>query len=86
LDSATQREVLVQVLWRQGNQARILFLADVPSIGFKVFEVSTGAPRSHANSLLSVTTSSLENARYKVRIDANGDIESIFDKKQDMNS
>jgi Alpha-mannosidase len=81
VDRATQREVLGQILWRQGNQARILFLADVPSIGFKVFKVSTGVPRSHANSLLSVTTSSLENARYKVKIDANGDIESIFDKK-----
>ena len=80
-DRVTQREVLVQVLWREGNQARILFLADVASIGFKVFEVSTGAPRARANSLLSVTTSSLENARYKVKIDANGDIESIFDKK-----
>jgi alpha-mannosidase len=80
LDHATQREVLVQVLWRQGNKARILFLADVPSIGFKVFEVSKGAPRSRASSSLSVTPSSLENARYKVRIDANGDLESIVDK------
>jgi alpha-mannosidase len=81
LDHATQREVLVQVLWRQGNKARILFLADVPSIGFKVFEVSKGAPRSRASSSLSVTPSSLENARYKVRIDANGDLESIVDKQ-----
>jgi alpha-mannosidase len=81
LDRATQREVLVQILWRQGNKARILFLADVPSIGFKVFEVSTGAPRSRASSSLSVTASSLENARYKVRIDANGDLESIVDKQ-----
>jgi alpha-mannosidase len=81
VDRATQREVLVQVLERQGNKARILFLADVPSIGFKIFEALKGASTSRASSSLSVTPSSLENARYKVRIDANGDLESILDKR-----
>ncbi len=80
IDRATQRDVAVQVLERQGRKARILFLADVPSVGFKVFEVAPGPKRRPAIAPLSVSASSLENARYKVRIDSNGDIASVFDK------
>src|SRR6185295_12408321 len=36
----------VQVLEQQGTHARILFLANVPSVGFKVFEVRAGSPSS----------------------------------------
>src|SRR5207237_2716083 len=56
-------------------------LADMPSVGFKVFEVLPGAARQTVRSPLSATASSLENARYQVRIDSNGDLASIFDKE-----
>lgn len=80
IDGITNREVPVQVLARQGNQATILFLADVPSIGFKIFEVRSRASRLRASSLLSVSESSLENARYAVKVDLNGDLSSVVDK------
>ncbi|HEY3040643.1 MAG TPA: glycoside hydrolase family 38 C-terminal domain-containing protein [Pyrinomonadaceae bacterium] len=83
IDRATQRKVPVQVLETQGNKARILILADMPSVGFKVFEVAPGAGSRSAASSLSVTSSSLENARYEVKIDSNGDIASVFDKQAD---
>jgi alpha-mannosidase len=79
-DRATGRGVLAQVLERAGRKARILFMADLPSVGFKVFDVLPGATRQTTRSPLSVTTDSLENARYRVKIDANGDLASIFDK------
>ena len=63
-----------------GNEARILFLADMPSVGYKVFEVSAAASPVES-SRLSVTPSSLENARYTVKLDANGDMASVFDKE-----
>ena len=64
----------------QLNNGKVLFLAKAPSVGFAVHDVQ---PADSASSVseLKVTESSLENARYRVRIDANGDVASIFDKK-----
>jgi alpha-mannosidase len=72
---------------------KVLFLAKVPSIGYAVFDVqgvaagqpvsqgpgtqAAGAPPGQA---LTVTGTTLENGRYAVTIDANGDIGSILDK------
>ncbi|MBZ5498622.1 MAG: alpha-mannosidase [Acidobacteriia bacterium] len=80
IDRAAGRDVPVQVLDRQGNQAHILFLADMPSVGYKVFEARAAEATQAAGPQLSVTPASLENARYAVKIDANGDLASIFDK------
>ena len=57
---------------------KVLFVARVPSIGYAVFDVQ--AADAAAASSLSVSTSSLENARYRVGLNANGDVASIFDK------
>jgi alpha-mannosidase len=82
VDRSTDRDVPVQILETQGRRARILFLADVPSVAYKVFDVSAGAPASSApGTRLSVSPTSLENARYTVRIDANGDIASVLDRE-----
>jgi alpha-mannosidase len=83
-DTATGRSVPAQLLDRQGGEARILFLADMPPVGYKVFDVrpAAGTPASAParQPSLRVTPSSLENLRYAVTIDANGDIASILDK------
>jgi len=81
IDRVSGRDMPVQILDRQGNQAHILFLANVPSIGFKVFEVRAEAPPQPAISGLKVTMSSLENSRYAVKLDANGDLASVYDKE-----
>ena len=59
---------------------RVLFLAKVPSVGFAVYDVRPADSPSAASSELKVSESSLENARYRVTIDANGDVSSIYDK------
>ena len=57
----------------------IIFLAKVPSAGYAVYHVQ---PSSSASSTeLKVTENSLENARYRVQINSDGDVSSIFDKK-----
>jgi len=61
----------------QRSGGKLLFLAKVPSAGFAVYDVRAGGERRSA---LRVSTSSLENQRYRVSINANGDIASIFDK------
>jgi len=60
------------------SDGKALFVAKVPSAGYAVFDVQpASAPPA---SSLKVTVSSLENARYRVQIDGNGDVSSIFDK------
>ncbi|MFY9728154.1 MAG: glycoside hydrolase family 38 C-terminal domain-containing protein [Bryobacteraceae bacterium] len=70
----------------QLSRGRVLFLAKVPSVGYAVYdveaadkEVPTSALRVSVMSL-GVSVSTIENARYRVRIDPNGDIGGIFDK------
>jgi alpha-mannosidase len=78
-DRATGRRVAAQVLSRQGGSARILFPVDVPSVGFKTFGVEA-ADAGSAATRLSATQTTIENERYTVKIDANGDIASIQDR------
>jgi alpha-mannosidase len=61
------------------SNGRVLFVASVPSVGYAVYDVQSAA--AAPNSALKVTTSSLENARYRLAINADGDVSSIFDKK-----
>lgn len=64
----------------QLENGKVLFLARVPSVGYSVYEVQP-AEAAQNSSDLKVTKSSLENARYRVELNQNGDISSIFDKK-----
>jgi alpha-mannosidase len=72
-------EVPAQVAEAGHGTAKVLFLAKVPSVGFAVYAVQPAAA-AVAASELKVTESSLENARYRIGIDKNGDVGSIFDK------
>lgn len=81
IDGVNGSNVPAQVLSIQGNKARILFVADVPSVGFKVFEVKAAPSAQPRDSSLKVTDSSMENARYRIKLDGNGDISSVFDKE-----
>ena len=58
---------------------KVLFVAQAPSVGYAVYDVQPGA--SPTASELRVSESSLENERYRVQIDQNGDVSGIFDKK-----
>jgi alpha-mannosidase len=76
----------VEVFGPDGNQVpaqmengKVLFLAKVPSVGYAVYDVREGK-KSETSKELKVTESTLENARYKVTLNATGDVSSIFDK------
>jgi alpha-mannosidase len=60
--------------------SKVLFLAKAPSVGFAVYDVRPAASQS-ARGPLHVTDHSLENARYRVEINAGGDVASIYDKE-----
>ncbi len=69
------REVPAQV-----SGGRVLFLAKVPSVGYAVYDVQP-APAAAPSPALKVTPRSLENARYAVSLNDEGDIASIHDKR-----
>ena len=64
----------------QVSDGKVTFSAHVPSVGFAVYNVSP-APPTATLSQLQVTANSLENARYKVLLNSDGDVASIFDKQ-----
>lgn len=72
-------EVPSQILKTAGNFSLIAFAADMPSMGYKVYQVSP--TQSSLTSELKITTSSLENEFYRVTVDGNGDISEVYDKK-----
>ncbi|HLJ86016.1 MAG TPA: glycoside hydrolase family 38 C-terminal domain-containing protein, partial [Candidatus Angelobacter sp.] len=59
--------------------AKVLFLAKVPSVSYAVFDVRESDSSTQASEL-KVTEASLENQRYMVKLNENGDVSSIFDK------
>jgi alpha-mannosidase len=63
----------------QLSHGKVLFLAKAPSIGYAVYDVQPADSSANA-STLKVTESSLENAHYRITLDQNGDVASIFDK------
>jgi alpha-mannosidase len=79
VDTETGREVPSQLVSSRAGSATVTFLADVPAVGFKVFDVAR-AEKPAASSPLAVTASTIENERYAVTIDASGDVASIVDK------
>ncbi len=74
------KEVPSQIIKAEGNLYHILFSAQCPANGFAVYDVQTSETPSTIKNNLVVTDHSLENRRYKVTIDKNGDISSIIDK------
>lgn len=68
-----------QIIASKGNKIKVIFLAKLPSAGMEVFDARESKEVPEASSLV-VKDSSLENKFFKVRIDENGDIASIYDK------
>jgi alpha-mannosidase len=67
----------------QVSGGKVIFVAQVPSIGYAVYDVQSGdAPsrRGAPASSLKASNDSLENQYYRVKLDAEGDVASIFDK------
>jgi len=71
-----------QVIGEENGATKVLFVARVPSVGYAVYDVVRDVLRvADAPSSLKVTQSMLENQRYRVELNADGDVASIFDKK-----
>ncbi len=65
----------------QISHGKVIFLAKMPSVGYAVYDVRPGAGTSQPESQLKVSEHSLENDYYRIQINDEGDVASIFDKK-----
>ncbi len=64
----------------QISNGKVLFLAKAPSVGFAVYNLQAAEAGNTSNEL-KATEHSLENGRYRIALDKNGDVSSIFDKQ-----
>lgn len=69
-----------QIIARKGDKLTVLFLTKLPSAGLSVFDVRESKDPMPADSTLVATSQTLENNYFKIKIDENGDIASIYDK------
>jgi alpha-mannosidase len=61
----------------QISHGKVIFVAKAPSVGYAVYDVQQGAGTT---ATLHVSEESLENQYYRVKLNADGDVASIFDK------
>ncbi len=62
------------------NEVKVVFIATVSAFGLEKYTVLP-AEKEYDDGVLIVTEKSLENEKYLVRLDDNGDISSVYDKK-----
>ena len=60
---------------------KVIFVASVPSVGYAVYDVQPGDGSAGASTSLGMSKGGLENAYYRVRLNEDGDVASIFDKE-----
>jgi len=70
-----------QIVSTTGGKTKVLFLARVPSVGYAVYDVQPVDATGVQPSTLKITETSLENSRYRVQLDKNGDVSSFYDKQ-----
>ena len=76
------REAPSQLLARTEHTVRVAFLAAVPSVGFTVYDVRPARSACPLVTGLGIDAAgTLENARYRVTLDAAGDVASIHDQR-----
>jgi alpha-mannosidase len=64
----------------QISGGKVIFAANAPSVGYAVYDVQPVARPKETSSRLSVSKDGLENQYYRVKLNADGDVASIFDK------
>ena len=73
-------EAPAQIRCKKGNVAEIIFIADMDALSLKVYDVRESDTPSDTKTSLKASVKTLENEKYFVKLNSNGDIESIFDK------
>jgi alpha-mannosidase len=65
----------------QISGGKVLFVASVPSVGYAVYDVKPAQAADASTAAPKASADGLENAFYRIRLNQNGDVASIFDKE-----
>ena len=79
-DSA-ENEVPSQIKRIKNGIAEIVFIAEIEALSLKVYDVRESDSPCEIKNTLKVSPSTLENEKYSVTLNGNGDIQSIYDKE-----
>ena len=63
----------------QISNDKVVFVAKAPSVGYAIYDVQPGSASADQHRM-KVSENSLENQYYRVKLNADGDVASIFDK------
>jgi alpha-mannosidase len=75
------REVPCQIISRSDNSLKIVFIAPTESLSFSVFDVRQSDEPCLLDTQLKAGANTIENAYYRVTINTDGDVASIYDKQ-----
>ena len=75
------RRLRSQIVTVDGQQRLRILAEAVPSVGYKVFEVHSGAGQAFSNAA-TVSGSTIENDLYRITLADRGAITSLIDKQQ----
>lgn len=75
------RALPAQVVGRDGVRATVAFVARVAPVSLTAFSVAPAAKPAAGDASATATTTGLENARLRARLDVDGNLVSLFDKK-----
>jgi alpha-mannosidase len=81
VDAATGQQVPSQYVTIDGQTLLRVLASDVPSVGYKVFEIRNGAGNPFPNAV-SVIGNIIENDFYRIAVSNTGAITSLIDKKR----
>lgn len=65
----------------QISNGKVIFVASLPSVGYAVYDVQPVDSSADTASSLHVSESEMENEYYRVKLNQDGDVSSIFDKR-----
>jgi alpha-mannosidase len=78
----TKSQVPHQLIEKNGDRYLRILAADVPSVGYKVFEIRPGkGKKTQDAAIISAGNKVMENNLYKITIDESGTITGLIDKK-----
>lgn len=75
------KEAPSQIVNKKGKELDIVFIASVDSVGYKVYDVQASDKKYSKKTDLIVTEHTLENEKYRLVFNKNGDIASLIDKR-----
>lgn len=82
---ATGKEVPSQIIKKSGKEFDIVFIADVNAMGYAVYDVVPANKSCEIKTDLAVSLHTLENEKYRVIFNKNGDLATVIDKKNNIN-